>query len=165
MQIDGIDEHPQAEHRYKRGDHAPGQQRLAAALQRKQHLQDSWLALSAFFTFAIMLSLMVFMFEGVRDASGVRMPIVHDIEREAILRTLEMVGGSTSRAAEAGPGGAGRSSSTSCRLRSAAAFWITPTRRPSTKFGRRACSRPSSASFVRGALRSGSTAFDGTSIQ
>ena len=38
------------------------------ALQGKQHLQDSWLALSAFFTFAIMLSLMVFMFEGVRDA-------------------------------------------------------------------------------------------------
>ena len=38
------------------------------ALQGKQHLQDSWLALAAFFTFAIMLSLMVFMFEGVRDA-------------------------------------------------------------------------------------------------
>lgn len=38
------------------------------ALQGKQHLQDSWLALSAFFTFAIMLSLMVFVFEGVRDA-------------------------------------------------------------------------------------------------
>ncbi len=38
------------------------------ALQGKQHLQDSWLALSAFATFAIMLSLMVFIFEGVRDA-------------------------------------------------------------------------------------------------
>ena len=38
------------------------------ALQGKRYLQDPWLALSAFFTFAIMLSLMVFMFEGVRDA-------------------------------------------------------------------------------------------------
>ena len=38
------------------------------ALQGKRHLQDSWLALSAFFTFAIMLSLLVFVFEGVRDA-------------------------------------------------------------------------------------------------
>ena len=38
------------------------------ALQGKRHLQDSWLALSAFFTFAVMLSLMVFVFEGVRDA-------------------------------------------------------------------------------------------------
>jgi len=38
------------------------------ALQGKKYLQDIHLALSAFFTFAIMLSLMVFMFEGVRDA-------------------------------------------------------------------------------------------------
>ena len=38
------------------------------ALQGKTHIQDTWLALSAFFTFAIMLSLMVFIFEGVRDA-------------------------------------------------------------------------------------------------
>ncbi|MEM7057799.1 MAG: ABC transporter permease [Pseudomonadota bacterium] len=38
------------------------------ANQGKKHLQDTWLALSAFFTFAIMLSLMVFIFEGVRDA-------------------------------------------------------------------------------------------------
>ncbi|MEM0988658.1 MAG: ABC transporter permease [Pseudomonadota bacterium] len=38
------------------------------ALQGKKHIQDTWLALSAFFTFAIMLSLMVFIFEGVRDA-------------------------------------------------------------------------------------------------
>jgi microcin C transport system permease protein len=38
------------------------------ALQGKKYLQDPHLALTAFFTFAIMLSLMVFMFEGVRDA-------------------------------------------------------------------------------------------------
>ncbi|HUF55020.1 MAG TPA: ABC transporter permease [Thermohalobaculum sp.] len=38
------------------------------ALQGKKHLTDIWLALTAFFTFAIMLSLMVFVFEGVRDA-------------------------------------------------------------------------------------------------
>jgi len=38
------------------------------AQQGKKHIQDTWLALSAFFTFAIMLSLMVFIFEGVRDA-------------------------------------------------------------------------------------------------
>lgn len=37
-------------------------------LQGKNYLQDIHLALSAFFTFAIMLSLMVFVFEGVRDA-------------------------------------------------------------------------------------------------
>ena len=38
------------------------------ALQGKQHLQAPWLAFSAFFTFATMLSLLVFIFEGVRDA-------------------------------------------------------------------------------------------------
>ena len=38
------------------------------ALQGKKYLQDPHLAVSAFFTFAIMLSLMVFVFEGVRDA-------------------------------------------------------------------------------------------------
>ncbi|MEM7743364.1 MAG: ABC transporter permease [Pseudomonadota bacterium] len=38
------------------------------ASQGKKHIQDPWLALSAFFSFAIMLSLMVFIFEGVRDA-------------------------------------------------------------------------------------------------
>jgi microcin C transport system permease protein len=38
------------------------------ALQGKKYLQDPHLAISAFFTFAIMLSLMVFVFEGIRDA-------------------------------------------------------------------------------------------------
>lgn len=38
------------------------------ALQGKQNLQAPWLGLSAFFTFAIMLSLLIFIFEGVRDA-------------------------------------------------------------------------------------------------
>ncbi|KEP69113.1 peptide ABC transporter permease [Thioclava dalianensis] len=38
------------------------------ALQGKQHLNAPWLAFSAFFTFAIMLSLLVFVFEGIRDA-------------------------------------------------------------------------------------------------
>jgi microcin C transport system permease protein len=37
-------------------------------LQAKQNLQAPWLGFTAFFTFAIMLSLMVFVFEGVRDA-------------------------------------------------------------------------------------------------
>jgi microcin C transport system permease protein len=37
-------------------------------LQAKQNLQAPWLGFTAFFTFAIMLSLMVFIFEGVRDA-------------------------------------------------------------------------------------------------
>ena len=40
----------------------------ALALQGKKYLQAEWLAISAFFTFAIMLSLMVFVFEGIRDA-------------------------------------------------------------------------------------------------
>jgi len=38
------------------------------ALQGKSNLQAPWLGFSAFFTFAIMLSLLIFIFEGVRDA-------------------------------------------------------------------------------------------------
>ncbi|MTH63664.1 ABC transporter permease [Paracoccus shanxieyensis] len=38
------------------------------ALQAKQNLQAPWLAFTAFFSFAIMLSLLVFVFEGIRDA-------------------------------------------------------------------------------------------------
>lgn len=38
------------------------------ALKAKQNLQAPWLAFTAFFTFATMLSLLVFVFEGVRDA-------------------------------------------------------------------------------------------------
>ena len=37
-------------------------------LQAKQNLQAPWLGFTAFFVFAIMLSLLVFIFEGVRDA-------------------------------------------------------------------------------------------------
>ncbi|MCC5999440.1 MAG: ABC transporter permease [Pararhodobacter sp.] len=37
-------------------------------LQATRHLQAPWLGFTAFFTFAIMLSLMVFVFEGIRDA-------------------------------------------------------------------------------------------------
>lgn len=37
-------------------------------LQAKQNLQAPWLGFTAFITFAIMLSLLVFIFEGVRDA-------------------------------------------------------------------------------------------------
>ncbi len=37
-------------------------------LQAKQNLQAPWLAFTAFFTFAIMLSLLVFIFDGIRDA-------------------------------------------------------------------------------------------------
>ena len=37
-------------------------------LQAKQNLEAPWLAFTAFFTFAIMLSLLVFIFEGIRDA-------------------------------------------------------------------------------------------------
>ena len=36
--------------------------------QAKDNLQAPWLAFTAFFTFAIMLSLLIFIFEGVRDA-------------------------------------------------------------------------------------------------
>ncbi len=38
------------------------------SLQAKQNLQAPWLGFTAFFTFAVMLSLLVFIFEGVRDA-------------------------------------------------------------------------------------------------
>jgi microcin C transport system permease protein len=37
-------------------------------LQAKQNLQAPWLAFTAFVTFAVMLSLLVFVFEGIRDA-------------------------------------------------------------------------------------------------
>lgn len=37
-------------------------------LQAKQNLQAPWLGFTAFFTFALMLSLLVFIFEGIRDA-------------------------------------------------------------------------------------------------
>ncbi len=37
-------------------------------LQAKQNLQAPWLGFTAFLTFAIMLSLLVFIFEGIRDA-------------------------------------------------------------------------------------------------
>ncbi|MFY9212351.1 MAG: ABC transporter permease [Aestuariivita sp.] len=37
-------------------------------LQAKENLQAPWLAFTAFFAFAIMLSLLVFIFEGIRDA-------------------------------------------------------------------------------------------------
>ncbi|NBO20740.1 MAG: ABC transporter permease, partial [Rhodobacteraceae bacterium] len=37
-------------------------------LQAKENLQAPWLAFTAFFTFALMLSLLVFVFEGLRDA-------------------------------------------------------------------------------------------------
>ena len=37
-------------------------------LQAKHYIQAPWLSFTAFFTFAIMLALLVFIFEGVRDA-------------------------------------------------------------------------------------------------
>lgn len=37
-------------------------------LQAKQNLEAPWLAFTAFFTFALMLSLLIFIFEGIRDA-------------------------------------------------------------------------------------------------
>jgi microcin C transport system permease protein len=45
-------------------------------LQAKDNLQAPWLGLTAFFTFAIMLSLLVFIFEGVRDAFDPRKTFV-----------------------------------------------------------------------------------------
>lgn len=38
------------------------------ALQGKKYIQDTHLAITAFFSFAVMLSLLVFIFEGIRDA-------------------------------------------------------------------------------------------------
>ena len=38
------------------------------ALQAKNQLNSPWLGFSAFLTFTIMLSLQVFIFEGIRDA-------------------------------------------------------------------------------------------------
>ncbi|MEL6913843.1 MAG: ABC transporter permease [Pseudomonadota bacterium] len=64
-------------------------------LQAKQNLQAPWLGFTAFFTFAIMLSLLVFIFEGVRDAFDPRKvfvaggavtetdPVVQPVRKEA----------------------------------------------------------------------------------
>jgi microcin C transport system permease protein len=46
--------------------------------QAKQNLQAPWLGFTAFFTFAEMLSLLVFIFEGVRDAFDPRKTFVAD---------------------------------------------------------------------------------------
>ena len=45
-------------------------------MQAKQNLQAPWLGLSAFFVFAIMLALLVFIFEGIRDAFDPRKTFV-----------------------------------------------------------------------------------------
>jgi hypothetical protein len=62
-------------HRHARGPRLPGLRPALLApslgelsLQAKQNLQAPWLGFTAFFTFAIMLALLVFIFEGVRDA-------------------------------------------------------------------------------------------------
>ena len=47
-------------------------------LQAKQNLQAPWLGFTAFFTFAIMLSLLVFIFEGIRDAFDPRKTFIAD---------------------------------------------------------------------------------------
>lgn len=52
-------------------------------LQAKQNLQAPWLGFTAFFTFAIMLSLLVFIFEGVRDAFDPRKTFVADSKSAA----------------------------------------------------------------------------------
>ena len=48
-------------------------------LQAKQNLQAPWLGLSAFFVFSLMLGLLVFIFEGVRDALTM---LQHSFRRE-----------------------------------------------------------------------------------
>ena len=45
-------------------------------MQAKQNLQAPWLGLSAFFVFSIMLALLVFIFEGIRDAFDPRKTFV-----------------------------------------------------------------------------------------
>ena len=52
-------------------------------LQAKQNLQAPWLGFTAFFTFALMLSLLVFVFEGIRDAFDPRKTFVLDAAETA----------------------------------------------------------------------------------
>jgi microcin C transport system permease protein len=52
-------------------------------LQAKNNLQAPWLGFTAFFTFAIMLSLLVFIFEGIRDAFDPRKTFVASAAPEA----------------------------------------------------------------------------------
>ncbi|KAA9005258.1 ABC transporter permease [Histidinibacterium aquaticum] len=51
-------------------------------LQAKQNLQAPWLGFTAFFTFAIMLSLLVFIFEGIRDAFDPRKTFSGEVQAE-----------------------------------------------------------------------------------
>ncbi|KJZ20713.1 ABC transporter permease [Loktanella sp. S4079] len=65
-------------------------------LQAKQNLQAPWLGFTAFFTFAIMLSLLVFIFEGVRDAFDPRKTFVAD----GLVDTAELSFGNVDGAGE-----------------------------------------------------------------
>ncbi|SFR08972.1 ABC transporter permease [Poseidonocella sedimentorum] len=67
-------------------------------LQAKQNLQAPWLGFTAFFTFAIMLSLLVFIFEGVRDAFDPRKTFVGGGVREDSDPVAERAGKTTSTA-------------------------------------------------------------------
>lgn len=70
-------------------------------LQAKQNLQAPWLGFTAFFTFAIMLSLLVFIFEGVRDAFDPRKTFVADgdvaVDDTLLAQTPEMAKAGTDR--------------------------------------------------------------------
>ncbi|WP_296423161.1 ABC transporter permease [Yoonia sp.] len=60
-------------------------------LQAKQNLQAPWLGFTAFFTFAIMLSLLVFIFEGVRDAFDPRKTFIADGKVDKMQTTFDTV--------------------------------------------------------------------------
>ena len=66
-------------------------------LQAKQNLQAPWLGFTAFFTFAIMLSLLVFIFEGVRDAFDPRKTFVAEsgtaVSEDAFAKPAKAGGG------------------------------------------------------------------------
>ncbi len=69
-------------------------------LQAKQNLQAPWLGFTAFFTFAIMLSLLVFIFEGVRDAFDPRKTFVADGKVDVMDDVLPETDNTSARAAE-----------------------------------------------------------------
>ncbi|GGL69550.1 ABC transporter permease [Wenxinia marina] len=84
-------------------------------LQAKQNLQAPWLAFTAFFTFAIMLSLLVFIFEGVRDAFDPRKTFTGEgpevTESQAQAEADAALAASPSRREGGGPLGHARESS------------------------------------------------------
>ena len=62
----------------KNCENAPSPSLGELTLQAKQNIQAPWLGICAFFVFSIMLALLVFIFEGIRDAFDPRKVYINE---------------------------------------------------------------------------------------